>query len=773
MATNVVSEILQRRVPQILGLYLAAGWGVLEFSDWLVNRYVLSPHLTDFGLVAWAAMIPTVLMLAWFHGAPGARRLTKLERIGIPTNFALAAALLLIIFMGRDLGAATTSVTLENEAGETVERVIPKTEFRRHLAIFHFDNESGDSALDWLQYGMPWALSEDLLQDLFLDVQAGGLEDNYQPGIAAKLKEAGFADGLAVPLALKREIAEDLHLDHLVTGSLASAGEQLAVTTRLYETRRGKLLKERSFVGTDPLEVVDRMSVQLRHDLEIPSQHVEETTDLPVSEMLTSSMPAFRSFVEGQRAIEVQDDWASAARHLEAAVAQDPTFADAHQLLALVYLLNDSPRAEEALRAALEHGYRLGERSEFDAKTSYYMLFEQDMEKALTVATMRSELFPDDVKSHFMLAILHSNQGRHEQAIFEYQQILELDPGQYDFLREIGAAYQNLGKFDEALTYYNRYAGQFPNDPRSFTQLGGLSRLQGEHEAAKRYYEKAALLEPDNTSVLITLADIEFDLGHFESAAAQLEEALALSDNPSQRMQAYLALKWYYEQRGQLREAIENMHHGWSAGEQGGPILDVLLAKLSSVGTYVTAGMTDAALDTVEAIEARMTPPFSLFVPLGLLEIALELEDVEMIEGALARFGPLNELFGAIGIYFSTYGQGRVQELRGEFGQAILTYYQVLEIDPTAVGVNTEIGRCHRKIGALQESDERLQSVLKLQPFNAHAHLEIARLYTQMGDHDRARAHYETALEVWRDPDPEFEPAQEARGELRALSSDS
>jgi hypothetical protein len=65
------TELFRRRIPQILGAYLIASWAVLEFADWAVNRYLLSPYLVDFAFALLALMAPSVLLLAWFHGAPG------------------------------------------------------------------------------------------------------------------------------------------------------------------------------------------------------------------------------------------------------------------------------------------------------------------------------------------------------------------------------------------------------------------------------------------------------------------------------------------------------------------------------------------------------------------------------------------------------------------------------------------------------------------------------------------------------------------------------
>ena len=106
MATGVVKDLLSRRVPQILGIYLAISWGIVEFVGLLVDRYLLSPHLLTFGMVGLASMIPTVLLLAYFHGKPGADRWARTEKIGIPANLLASVALLLFMFSGKDLGGA-------------------------------------------------------------------------------------------------------------------------------------------------------------------------------------------------------------------------------------------------------------------------------------------------------------------------------------------------------------------------------------------------------------------------------------------------------------------------------------------------------------------------------------------------------------------------------------------------------------------------------------------------------------------------------------------
>ena len=764
MASGLVKDLFRRRVPQILGVYFAAGWAVLEFTDFLVNRYILSPHLTDFALLTWALLIPTVLMLAYFHGALGADRWTRFETIGIPVNLALAAVLLLVAFGGKDLGAATQSVTIEDEAGEIVERVVPKSEFRKSLTTYYFDNISGDTALDWLQYGVPWALEFDLQQDLFIDVR-----DSEVP--LKRLQEEGLRDGLDVPLGLKREIADNLHLGYFVAGSISEEADQLVLETSLYETRRGRLIKERTFSGDELFELVDEMTIQLKRDLEIPAQYIEEAKDLPVSELLTSSLPAYRSFVDAGYASWVEADWETSLGHLQGAVREDPQFAMAYVLLFGVYTtLNDTENGEKALQDAMRLLYSLPERVQFQVKTIYYWLIRQDTEKALVAAGMYAELFPHDIQAHLMLAEFYGMKRERERAISALKRVLELDPGRVDALLGIGHLLESQGEFEAARDYYYKYADQAPTDPRSFLTLGDLDRLLGEHEAAQQQYEKALVIDPDNVVALTRVADVERELGRFPRALRGYDEALAASVTPEQRAQIYAALGSYYRLRGQPATAVDRMHLRWAELEKYRGPFSLLQLKLQDLDTYVIAGLTEAARDTLASIAGQLSPPFDVLLPLGQMEIYLELEDADSMEVAIAGLERFIEAFGIEDVRsLIVYAQGRILEIRGDCEQAIVSYRRTLELEPRETGPNRDIGRCSRKLGRLDEAEAHLKRVLDIHPFDPLAHYEITLVYADMGDREKALEHLGTALEVWSDADPAYKPAREARDKLAEL----
>ncbi|MCK5704794.1 MAG: hypothetical protein KAI29_26760, partial [Cyclobacteriaceae bacterium] len=138
--------------------------------EWLVGHYPISPNWGQFSLVTLLSMLPTVILLAYFQGKPDFLGRTRFKKISIPANLLASAALLFFLFQNKDLGAATETISFQDEEGKMIERMIPKNEFRHRITIYAFENESGDSTLNWLQYGLMRILDFDLDQVMFLDI---------------------------------------------------------------------------------------------------------------------------------------------------------------------------------------------------------------------------------------------------------------------------------------------------------------------------------------------------------------------------------------------------------------------------------------------------------------------------------------------------------------------------------------------------------------------------------------------------------------------------
>ena len=244
-------NLINRRIPQITGIYLGVSWGIVQFIEWIVNRYLLSPHLVELTFVIFISMVPTVIIIAYFHGMPGRNRWRTLEKFCIPVNILFSILLVLFIFKGTDFGRISQKITMQDETGKTIQRVIPKTEYLKKIALFYFDNTSGDSTLDWLQYGIVYMLQLDLSQDLFVDVISpqpeGILNQDYY--VLEKIREAGFKKGVGLPLLLKRKIAHEFHKDYFLSGKISKEQKDFILELSLYHSKNAKQLAKRSFRG--------------------------------------------------------------------------------------------------------------------------------------------------------------------------------------------------------------------------------------------------------------------------------------------------------------------------------------------------------------------------------------------------------------------------------------------------------------------------------------------------------------------------------------------
>ncbi len=760
--TSMFKGLMDRRVPHIMGFYLAGSWAILQFIDWLVNRYFLSPYLTDIAFVMLLSLIPTAVLLAYFHGDPGKNKWTKVEKIGIPLNLIFTTVLLFAFFQGKDLGAAATNVTVEDEDGKKIERVIPKSEFRKKVALFFFQNQSNDPSLDWLSQGFLHALTIDLLQDVFIQMNNG-----YE--FIREAKQAGFGDG-NLPLTLKLKLAREAHSNFVVAGAFKKENQDYVVTTTLYQSKQGKVVAKRTFRGTDVFQLTDEMSVQLKKDLEIPQTHIEESQDLPVSEMLTASRDAFEKFINGLNAYKIHNDVSKGVSLFDEALKKDPQFAFAHLIQFEAYAnSNQTEQSNAALQKCMQYLFKLPERIQFQIKSLHYFL-KEDTEKRLAVLKMWRELYPEDLEARTALAQYFININDYDRAISEYQEMLKIDPEQFNYIHKVGDLYRQKGDFEEALKHYQQYAGQFPNNTDSFTKIADLYEHQGEHEKAKFYYEKGLVLASDDVSISLNLGDIEQKLGNFEAALKNYEDNLANSKTPIQRAQTYKRLEEYYQLRGQIHKSIDYMNLKWEENAKYRNKLSVTIDKVFDLNQYVAAGKTEQAIKMME--ELNPLPPFDKVVALGYLLMYTKLEDAENAEKKLVESEAFLQASGfGFAKILMAFSQGRIYEIREQYKEAIEKYKEYLKMSPERTFANTYIGRSYCKLGEYAEAEVYLQKRLKIFPADPVAHYELALVFAEQGNSGKAIEHLKTALKTWENADPEYKPAKKAREKLAELQA--
>jgi len=106
--------------------------------------------------------------------------------------------------------------------------------------------------------------------------------------------------------------------------------------------------------------LADKVTVQLKHDLGIPSHHIEEVEDLPIAEILTNSLTGFEQYTLGLNSLMFKNDYYKAIDYFNKALSIDQGFVLAKVQLANAYFFtNQSDKCEKTLQSILQHQYKL------------------------------------------------------------------------------------------------------------------------------------------------------------------------------------------------------------------------------------------------------------------------------------------------------------------------------------------------------------------------------------------------------------------------------
>jgi hypothetical protein len=259
---------------QFLAAYLVAAWTFLQFVDWALNRYNLSPNWVDLLLWTFIGIIPS-LVIYLYHKERINKGVIKLrEKILIPINLILLGTILFFAFGSTDLGATTKSVSFENELGDIETKTITKEKFRTGFNIYNFNQEQEkDSAISWLSYGIGRALYQDLIQNKNLSPEFDRINSTSD-----KIRDAS------------------LFYDKYVDGSFSQDGKVYKITVAIRKASNAKILKEKLFTGDNLFNLLDQISQFIATSIDSKKRNLTYI-DLPVSEHMTNSIEALKAFV--------------------------------------------------------------------------------------------------------------------------------------------------------------------------------------------------------------------------------------------------------------------------------------------------------------------------------------------------------------------------------------------------------------------------------------------------------------------------------------------
>ena len=85
-----------KKVIQITAAYLVAAWTFLQFVDWVLVRYQISPYWVDVLLWLFLGVLPSLIIYTYNSERINNKNLKLREKIIFPLNFVLLACALYV-----------------------------------------------------------------------------------------------------------------------------------------------------------------------------------------------------------------------------------------------------------------------------------------------------------------------------------------------------------------------------------------------------------------------------------------------------------------------------------------------------------------------------------------------------------------------------------------------------------------------------------------------------------------------------------------------------
>ncbi len=480
--SRIWRELYERRVPHVVGIYLAGGWGLLEFTSWAADRGLVAEGFVNDLLVIGLVGLPVVIFLAWRNGP-----VTAATRQPTPAP-------------AEDASVADASV-----------------------AVLPFVNRSLDADDAFLADGITDEITTALARTQGLRVasrtSAYVFKDRYQD---------------------VRDIGRALSVRTVLEGSVQHADDRIRVSTQLvsvadgYQLWSGRFDRELSdlFAIEDEIagEVVEALRVLLDRKGKAGLRKIPRADIRAYQYYLRGRQYYYQTRKKSllyardmfRRAMEIDPDYALAHAALADTICMERTFYPAGDA--------DLDEADRASLRALELDPELAEAR---SARGFVLFVSGRLDEAETEFQAAIDLDPQLPDARYLFGRMRFQQGRMEDAARLFAEAAAIRDD-YDSAFFAAQALEALGREDEAREQYLRgleaaeqHMDLNPDDARAATMRAVASFRVGRSEDGFEWGRRAVELDPDDAGVRYNVACLFAVAGDRERALELLEQAVA------------------------------------------------------------------------------------------------------------------------------------------------------------------------------------------------------------------------------------------------------
>ncbi len=182
-----------------------------------------------------------------------------------------------------------------------------------------------------------------------------------------------------------------------------------------------------------------------------------------------------------------------------------------------------------------------------------------NLQPAMDELLLAAKINPDDLKSHYLLALVYSTKNEFDKAANEYELILKhfsaIEPENIEIYSYLGQLYYSRGKFTKAIEQFEKILFLEPKNAEMIYVLGSLYLEIGNRQKAIELFKQSLSIDEKNEGSLNSLGYVYAEDGvNLDEAVSLVKRALEISPDNG----AYWdSLGWIYYRKGMYVEALE------------------------------------------------------------------------------------------------------------------------------------------------------------------------------------------------------------------------
>ena len=586
LPSRLYQQLKRRGVFRAAIAYVVGAWALVEGAGVLGDAFDAPDVLMPVLFVVLAIGLPAVLTFSWFFDVTfdGIRRteLVDLEEQSTAVDRRVYFVVISLLFAALAL-SIYGNVRQESEPPQSLS-----------ILIADFQNEAGNELFSGI-------IEESLRVGLEVAPFIASFSRKRAVDIAGEL--GADSDELSLETAGRVALRESINI--VIGGSVRRDGTGIVVTaTGLAPGDRSELFSVSEGADSDAeiLTVVANISKRLRREL---GDTKKPAGAGEAESFVVGNLEAAAEYLKAQD-LQLNRKLQEAVVHYQKAVELDPEFARAYAGLALTEdFLGRTNAANEHWEKALAGLSTLTERGQLRTLGNYYLVSQQDYDKALDTYERLVERYPADNVAHNNLAV---------------------------------AAFYAMD-FDRAREVGSEVADRFPKHSAYRANFALYAMYASSFDEAREAAGKVIDIDPVNAYANFVMAGSQAVAGDLEEATATYQQMTGFGRYAQSVAAEGLADLALYQ--GDVSAALQTLDAAIESEMSLGALNTAAIKQIMRMDAFLLAGDEEKALAAAStALEIEENDP-AVLVPAAMVYIQLEHFDavqsiVDTLSGGLS-----------------------------------------------------------------------------------------------------------------------------------------